>query len=380
MSRRESPKRRVNPSGRVVWIARYTARDGRRIAKPAWNGGKGTFDLRRDAQRAIDEAYQLPERSDTVGAYFATWTDRHPRADRTNATNDHRVGRVLDVEVDGILFRDWPLHELRRRHALALLDHMLRIQRRAVTGARGILSSLSALLEDAITDELADVNPFKGVRVRANDIRARKQPRQVRVFGFEEMHRFATAGRREIRRTAKRPDGKVGYPAHDFEALLRTFTDTGMRLGEILPLRRQDFDGQTFQVRRTAHEGTISEGTKTDHGEATAGRVVPCPPGLAALIAIAPVRIDSELLFPTPTGKLWRERVFSRDVWKPTQEISGIDMRPHEARHSYISHLRAAGVDDADLADIAGHRVETMISRYTHPIGESFDRVREVIG
>jgi hypothetical protein len=39
--RRDSPVKRRNPSGQVVWVARYTGRDGRRhIAKPSWNRGK----------------------------------------------------------------------------------------------------------------------------------------------------------------------------------------------------------------------------------------------------------------------------------------------------------------------------------------------------
>jgi hypothetical protein len=42
--------------------------------------------------------------------------------------------------------------------------------------------------------------------------------------------------------------------------------------------------------------------------------------------------------------------------------------------------LRAAGVNDADLAEIAGHRVETMLARYTHAVGQSCSAVREVIG
>jgi len=69
-----------------------------------------------------------------------------------------------------------------------------------------------------------------------------------------------------------------------------------------------------------------------------------------------------ELLFPTPRGRLWRERTFYRDVWKPPQGASGLDIRPHECRHGYVTNLRAAGVNDADLADIAGHRVETMLA------------------
>jgi hypothetical protein len=47
------------------------------------------------------------------------------------------------------------------------------------------------------------------------------------------------------------------------------------RFGEVLPLRREDFDGETLKVRRTAHEGAILEGTKTDHGEHDAGWVAP---------------------------------------------------------------------------------------------------------
>jgi integrase len=211
--RRESPIKRRNPSGKVVWVARYAGRDGkRRVAKPTWNGGRGTFDRKADAQRAIDEAYGLSDRPDTLGDYSATWTERHPRSERTNATNDHRISRVADVEIDGIALKDWPMRELRRRHALALVDHMLRVHGRATTGVVGILRSLSAMAEDAITDEVADLNPFKGVRVRANDPRAKKKPRPIRVFSFEEMHAFAKAAGR-------------------YEAMVRVFTDTGLRLG-----------------------------------------------------------------------------------------------------------------------------------------------------
>jgi integrase len=345
-------------------MARYTGPDGKRyIAKPRWNGGKGTFTLKREAQEAIDEAYGLSARPDTLGEYFSTWTTHHPRSERTNETNEHRIGRVLEVEIEGLPLKQWPMRELRRRHALALVDHMLRVQGRATTGVVGILRALSAMAEDAITDEVADLNPFKGVRVRSNDPRAKKKRRPIRVFTFEQMHAFAKAAGR-------------------YEAMVRVFTDTGMRLGEVLPLRREDFDGETLKVRRTAHEGVILEGTKTDHGEHDAGRTVPVPATLAWMIE-AQLRLneeDCDLLFTTPTGRIWRERNFYRDLWHPTQTASGLDIRPHECRHSYVTHLRAAGINDADLAEIAGHRVETMLARYTHATGESFAAVRSAVG
>jgi integrase len=64
----------------------------------------------------------------------------------------------------------------------------------------------------------------------------------------------------------------------------------------------------------------------------------------------------------------------------PAQQASGLDIRPHECRHSYVTQLRASGINDADLAEIAGHRVETMLARYTHPIGGAYPSVVSLIG
>lgn len=320
----ERPVSRVNPPARGVWRARYTGPDGRRRFV-------GTFEKKADAQRAIDEAYARPSPSRSFGDYAARWTERHPRADRTNRTNDHRLSRVLDVAIDGRALRDWPLRELKRRHVLTLVDAMLREQGRAPSGAANILRALSALFEDAITDEDADTNPVRGVRIRRNDERALKKARPVRVFSFEQMHAFAAhAGR--------------------WQPMVRMFCDCGLRLGEVLALYRSDLRDGLVEIRRTCDEGRIHLGTKTDHGEAGAGRAVPIPPTLARMLADMPTRIDAPLLFPTPTGRLWRQRNFYRDVWYPAQERSGLDIRPHEMRHSWVSHLRAAGVNDADLA------------------------------
>jgi hypothetical protein len=151
---RESPTKRINPSGKVVWVARYTGPDGRRRSA-------GTFSLKRQAQDAIDRAYETPTTAQTVGDYLERWVPRYPRSERTNRTNVHRIRRVLAVKIEGLELRDWLLRDLRRRHVNELVDHMLSAQRRAPTGAIDILRALSAMCEDAITDELCDV-PVQG--------------------------------------------------------------------------------------------------------------------------------------------------------------------------------------------------------------------------
>jgi hypothetical protein len=98
------------------------------------------------AQHAIDAAYErhygpAAAESVTVGAYRRTWLKRHPRTERTNKNYAGRVDGQLEVELEGVKFRDRPMDEIRRRHATDLLDNMLREQKRAAKGAQGILGS-----------------------------------------------------------------------------------------------------------------------------------------------------------------------------------------------------------------------------------------------
>jgi integrase len=402
MSRRRPPARRGHQvpykrtyaDGHSMWVARYRDLAGRRrYAKPRWNGNSASFLRKGDAQAAIDEALESErtqgDRPQTVGEYFeGGWLDRHPRSERTNKTYSDRVSCVLEVEIEGVALSDWLIDELRRRHVHLLLDHLLRVKGRSAEGARGILRALSTMTEDAIGEDAAQSNPFMGVRLRRSDPRIRKPPRQIRVWSFEQMREFAAAGQPEVRaRTPCPPDrrskgayemGERFYAAHDYEALLLTPALTGLRLGEFLGLSRGDFRDGMLELRHSSHLGRLVASSDQKNHE----RSIPVPPSLALhlerLLLIEGE--DDDPLFKTPRGHRWSERNFYHDVWTPAKIATGMDPTPHEFRHSYITLLRAAGIDDADLAKVAGHRIETMISIYTHPLGRSHEAIKNVIG
>ena len=98
---------------------------------------------------------------------------------------------MLDVELEGLPLAEWDMRELRRRHAAELVANMLTDQGRSPGGARNILRSLSAMTEDAITDEVCELNPWLRLKVRDDDRRATKHARRLRVWSFDEMHAFA---------------------------------------------------------------------------------------------------------------------------------------------------------------------------------------------
>lgn len=377
-ARRETPTRRRNPGGKTVWVARCTDPTGHRASHGTFKK-KGPCDVQgRDdccAQHRIDAKYaewERPVAPDTVGAYVEDWTDRHPRSERTDATNNHRIGRLLDVELDGRPFRDWPLADVKRRQVNDLVDYMLREQGRAVTGVRGMLGSLSTMAEDAIDDEIIGTNPFKGIRLRATDKRATKKSRKTRVWTFEQMHTFAAA-------------------AGPYEPMLRTLADCGPRIGELFVMRRelQDLRAGIFQIKGTGWNGKeIDDNDHKNHD-----RQGPIPPGCLALLRAMPTRIDTEWWFCTPGsrrvgnvgrdlpgGLMWRYENWYRQVWKPAKEATGMDPTPHEFRHSWVTHLAAAGINQKDLADIGGHSEETSRVIYTHALRRSFDDIRAAIG
>lgn len=241
--RRERPIPRINPSGEKVWVARATDPAGKRHQR-------GTFKLKREAQDAIDAAYEewenAPAVRDTVGRYAADWTERHPRSARTNYDRNSKLRQVLDVEIEGRGLREWTFAELHRSHVRDVVDQMLRHQGRAAAGASAILRVLSAMAEDAIDDRCATVNPFKGVKVRGADPRATKPARETRIWTIEQMHEFAAAaGARN-------------------EPMIRMLSDCGLRVGEMLALRRalQDLKSGVFRVKGTAWNGSVIESSR----------------------------------------------------------------------------------------------------------------------
>ncbi len=363
-ARPEAPMRRKYDDGRTRWLARYTnPRTGKRdYARPEWNRGKATFDRKADAQKAIIEAYGRADPGGvTVGQYFDTWLERRPRAARTNDSYRVRFNAVADVPLEGVPLREWRFADLRRRHSLDLTDAMLRRQGRAAKGATGVLRALSAMAADAMDDEVTELNPFAGHKIRTDDPRIQKAARKPRVWTKEQMREFAAAAPK------------------DSEALIRMLSDCGLRIGEAFALDASDYDPKdgVIAIHQTAHEGRRTEGLKGKRGEGGA-RTAPVPPPLAELLAARPPRIG--LLFPTPRGSVWRYRNFIRDVWDPASAATGLDPTPHDFRHSFVSEMRAAGINDDDLAAITGHTVATMLTHYSHPLNRSFDAVREAMG
>jgi integrase len=223
------------------------------------------------------------------------------------------------------------------------------------------------MAEDAITDEVAEVNWVRGAKIRTNDPRATKPQREARVLTFEQMHSFVAAA-----------------GAH--QALIRVFSDCGLRLGEVLGLERRDFEGDALLVRRSAHNSTFAPVTNPPRNTSGAcharrrqrsscgtSRAPSTPRSLFRPRPDAAGGIATSIaMFGSPPKRPGgpRSKLGLRGTATPGSRTRQ-GCRPHDFRHSWVTHLRAAGIDPADLAAVAGHSVETATPRYTYALRRS---------
>ena len=76
---------------------------------------------------------------------------------------------------------------------------------------------------------------------------------------------------------------------------------------------------------------------------------------------------DCEYLISTPEAKHFEYRNYYDSYWKPLIEQMGMTHTPHDTRHTCVSLLAEAGVDDRLVKKIVGHKGQGVTQQvYTH--------------
>ena len=122
--------------------------------------------------------------------------------------------------------------------------------------------------------------------------------------------------------------------------------ETGMRLGELLNLKRKQIVNGMVHLR----EGE----TTTD-----SARSIPLSSRAKAAVASLPACIDGRVI---GCGKDTIEHAWRRVCEKATVE----DLRLHDLRHEFTSRMFEKGMDMMQVASLTGHKSLAMLQRYTH--------------
>lgn len=151
--------------------------------------------------------------------------------------------------------------------------------------------------------------------------------------------------------------------------LFEVLATTGMRVGEALGLRHEDWDAAERQVRVIARDNDNRARSKS-----LVPRTLPVPASLVRSYAdylLEEYReLDSDYVFVN----LWGGKVGSPltyaavyDLVQRLRQRSGIDFDPHWLRHSYATGLLRSGVPIEVVSSLLGHAsVATTSSTYAH--------------
>lgn len=141
-----------------------------------------------------------------------------------------------------------------------------------------------------------------------------------------------------------------------FEVYLKIAFGTGMRVGEVLALKWEDFDfsNNVIYLCRSISKGVVKETTHQKNHN----RLVVMPQFVSDVLQKAMAYQTCEWVLPSPrTQKPYAEsKSLVIHHFKPILEKAGVSYKTLMAtRHSYISTMRNQGLDKDLIQEIVGH-------------------------
>lgn len=221
------------------------------------------------------------------------------------------------------------------------------------------LKPCNGVLTFALQHGLISVNPFS--LLTSDDRPQEHQSKPVHVWNDEELAALIESAEHHAQQAEAR---------YDHSPLLRVASDTGLRLGELLGLRWEDFDrdGRTLHVQRQWTRADEYGPTKTKKGV----RRVPLTDEVVKYLVKLRLRSDysdhGDPVFASKNGTPLGHRNVTRRGFEPAAKLAGIDgVTFHDIRHAFVSRLYAHGIPSTKIAELVGHESPAITERiYAH--------------
>lgn len=306
------------------------------------------------ARDTFDYAYTFPNSKNledfverkgqviTVKDFLDQWLKRQKNHTKASTWNDYRktVNNHLIPE-----FGDLKLTELKRpviRDWCAGLD----VSNKRIAN---LLSPLRVALQEALDDELIEVNPLYGWRYRRTE--PPKTTDDIDPFSRDEQAAILAALDSQGRN------------------LIQFAFWTGLRTSELVALEWGDIDWQRGMIRvsRAITQAARGEAetTKTTAGTREVKLLQPSLDALKQQKALTMLHPSGRVFLNPRTNAPWEgDQAIRKTLWTHALKRAGVRYRyPYQTRHTYASMMLSAGEAPRWVADQMGHSDLTMIFR-----------------
>ncbi len=219
-------------------------------------------------------------------------------------------------------------------------------------------AQLSAILNHAVQFYNLKENPYK----RAGPLKLRYE-KKMNIWTLDEFNCFAEAIKHK----------PISYAAFN------TLFWTGMRVGELLALTREDVDlrKKTITINKsyTRLKGEdIIKSTKNESSE----RIITIPDSLVKILQ----SYFSKLYDLSPEDRIFNitREVFKNDLTRYHKKAGVKKISPHDLRHSHASLLINNNVNPLAISKRLGHaKVDMTLNTYSHLYPSSEEKMLEIL-
>ena len=292
----------------------------------------GYYATRKEALTALTEynkdPYDLHYNTITFEEVYDKWSDLHFQKVSDSNVKGYEASFKLCDEIKNMKFVD------------IKLDHLQKVVDRSGKNTPTLkkLKVMFGLMYDyAVMHEI--VTPDKREMVRYVDISKAGNPNALNRKPFSK---------KEIKKLWSYVE-----QGENFQIPL-ILIYSGLRIGEFWNLKKTDvhLEERWFQVTESKTESGIRE-------VPIAEKIVPFFEHW--------MKKDSEYVFPNTKGNKHTDRAFRDSWWIPMMNELEMNHRPHDTRHTCVSLLTTAGVDDRIIKKIVGHKGQGVTEQvYTH--------------
>lgn len=293
----------------------------------------GYYATQKEALQALadynKDPYDLHLDKITFGELYERWSDEHfPTVSDSNCKGYKASFKLCD----GI--KGMNIHDIKLDHLQKVVDE----SGKNSPTLRKLKVMFGLVYDYAVKHEVVDGQ--KRDMVRYVDIKKAGNPNAYNRKPFNKT---------QIKRVWS------GKDSNEYMPVVLLLIYTGVRIGELLDLKKEDvhLEERWFFVRESKTESGIRE--------------VPIAEKIVPFFEYWMNKNDCEYLLSTPDGNHFGYRNYYDSYWTPLMESLHIEHRPHDTRHTCVSLLTEAGVDERIIKKIVGHKGQGVTQTvYTH--------------
>ena len=339
---------KLSGNRRKPWAARVT--DGWAIDTKTMKSKQrykfvGFYETRKEALVALADynanPYNIESGTITFQEVYERWSDEHFPTISDSNIKGYKASFLLCTPIANRRFVDIKLDDLQACADNSGKNHPT---------LRKYKTLLSLMYKYAVIHEII---PKERNMVEYINIKKAGNPNAIDRSPFSKA---------EVNRVWKALNGNIYYTA------ILMLIYTGCRVSELLDLKKTEVDlpGRCFKILESKTQAGI--------------RTVPIAEKVVPFFEYWLNLNDCDYLLSTPEGRHFEYRNYYDSYWTPLVEALSMNHRPHDTRHTCISMLAAANVDERVIKKIVGHKGQGVTETvYTHfEIAELLDAINKI--